>query len=69
VIWHDLRRTFATELRGDKCMSTTFLIYWATRSKASRVHTHAAHPRRWKMQSTDSQNCEALWFNSRGRPV
>ena len=50
VIWHDLRRTFATELRSDKCMSTTLPIYSVTRSKASRAHTHEAHPRRWKMR-------------------
>src|SRR5215213_1001873 len=69
VLWHDLRRTLQPSCERDKCTSTTLPIYSVTRSKASRAHTHAAHPRRWKMQSTDSPNREAPWFNSKEGPA
>jgi hypothetical protein len=63
--WLDVSSAIAYVLlqpscEGDTCMSTTSQIYSATVFKASLVHTHAAHRRRWKMQLTDSQNREAL---------
>lgn len=49
MTWHDLRRTFATELRGRQVHESTSPTCWATRSKALPARMLEVRRKRWKM--------------------
>jgi len=60
VIRHDLRRTFATELRGRQVHEYDISDLLGHTIRSATSNTHEVRLRPWKMQSMDSRNREAL---------